>query len=129
VDEQVPPQEEELNPIAGKTRSETSVWHSDMALPCNLKEHWHIFSIETWNHCSMQWVWRLITAPSSTQQLILKEIRYVVGSVATAATLLTSFCEIGTGIVLYYIEDVTEFSYCIPCSQNKTIYLLAVSIA
>lgn len=25
VDEQVPPQEEELNPIAGKTRSETSV--------------------------------------------------------------------------------------------------------
>jgi hypothetical protein len=25
VDEQVPPQEEELNPIAGKARSETSV--------------------------------------------------------------------------------------------------------
>lgn len=122
VDDQVPPQEEELNPIAGKVRSETSVWHSDVALPCDVNKYWHI-SIATWNHCSVQWIWRLIITPSSSQQRILQQIRYVIGSIATATAVFSRFCERETGNFLYNIEYVTIWNFIIVYLVLKTIFI------
>lgn len=80
-------------------------------------------SIETWNSISMQLLWRLITTPSSSQQWILQEIRYVTGSLATGTTLF-SFCDTETEkyTPLHWRVAIWRFSYCVLCSWN-TIYI------
>lgn len=77
VDEQVPPQEEELNPITEKARSETSAWHGGMVVPCDWNKLDTFISNEMEKHHLVQWTWRLNAAPPAVTNGILQEIRHV----------------------------------------------------